>query len=101
MAVAEHAKQVRGGKVSLAKVNDAMYDVLDINRDGTVSLDEFTTVMKIVYRCDAKEAEATFRLIDNKNGKIECKELTDYELKFWFDLNDEESKGFYGAKYEN
>ena len=52
MAVAEHAKRVRGGKVSLAKVNDAMYDVLDINRDGTVSLDEFTTVMKIVYRCD-------------------------------------------------
>ena len=36
----------------------------------------------------------------NKNGKIERKELTDYELNYWFSLNDEASKGFYGAKYE-
>ena len=102
MAVVEHAKRVRGEKMSLAKVNDAMYDLFDINHDGTVTLDEFTTVMNIVYGCDSKEAEATFHLIDtNKNGKIERKELTDYELKFWFDLNDEASKRFYGAKYEN
>ena len=88
--------------MSLAKVNDAMYDMFDINGDGTVTLDEFTTVMKIAYGCDANKAEATFRLIDtNKNGKIERKEFTDYELKFWFDLNDDGCKGFYGANYEN
>ena len=101
MAVEEHAKRVRGEKMSLAKVNDAMYDLCDVNHDGTVTLDEFTNVMTIMYGCDAKEAEATFHRIDtNKNGKIEREELTDYELKFWFDLNDEASKGFYGAKYE-
>ena len=102
MAVVEHAKRVRGEKMSLAKVNDAMYDMFDINGDGTVTLDEFTTVMKIAYGCDANKAEATFRLIDtNKNGKIERKEFTDYELKFWFDLNDDGCKGFYGVNYEN
>ena len=101
MAAVEHGKRMRGEKLSLAEVNDAMYDVMDTNRDGTVSLGEFTTVMKIAYSCDDKEAEATFRRMDtNKNGKLEREELTDYELKFWFDLNDEASKGFYGAKYE-
>ena len=101
MAAVEHGKRIRGEKLSLAEVNDAMYDLMDVNHDGTVSLDEFTTVMKVAYGCDAKEAEATFRRMDtNKNGKLERNELTDYELKFWFDLNDESSKGFYGAKYE-
>ena len=101
MAAVEHGKLMRGEKLSLAEVNDAMYDVMDFNQDGSVSLDEFTTVMKIMYGCDAKEAEATFSRVDtNKNGRVEREELTDYELKFWFDLNDEASKGFYGAKYE-
>ena len=101
MAAVEHGKLMRGEKLSLAEVNDAMYDVMDFNQDGSVSLDEFTTVMKIMYGCDGKEAEATFNRVDtNKNGRVEREELTDYELKFWFDLNDEASKGFYGAKYE-
>ena len=101
MAVVEHAKRLNGEKMSLAKVNDALYDMFDINHDGVVTLEEFRTVMKIAYGCDAEEADATFRLIDtNKNGKIERKELTDYELNYWFDLNDEASKGFYGAKFQ-
>ena len=68
MAAVEHGKLMRGEKLSLTEVNDAMYDVMDFNQDGSVSLDEFTTVMKIMYGCDAKEAEATFSLVDtNKN----------------------------------
>ena len=75
--------------------------MFDINHDGVVTLEEFRTVMKIAYGCDAEEADATFRLIDaNKNGKIERKELTNYELNYWFDLNDEASKGLYGAKFQ-
>ena len=101
MAVIEHAKRLNGEEMSLAKVNDALYDLFDINHDGVVTLEEFRTVMNIAYGCDAEEADATFRLIDtNKNGKIERKELTDYELNYWFDLNDEASKGFYGAKFQ-
>ena len=100
MAVVEHAKRMNGEKMSLAKVNDALYDAFDTNRDGAVTLEEFRTVMKVAYGCDAEEADATFRLIDtNKNGKMERKELTDYELNYWFDLNNEASKGFYGAKF--
>ena len=101
MAVAEQAKRLKGEKMSLAKINDALYDMFDINHDGVVTLEEFRTVMKIVYGCDTEVADATFLKIDtNKNGKIERKELTDYELNYWFDLNDEASKGFYGAKFE-
>ena len=100
MSVAEHTKRLNGEKMSLAKVNDALYDLFDSNRDGAVTLEEFRTVMKIVYGCDDEAADATFRRIDtNKNGKIERKELTDHELKYWYDLNDEASKDFYGAKY--
>ena len=101
MAVAEQAKRLKGEIMSLAKVNDALYDMFDINHDGVVTLEEFRTVMKIAYCCDAEVADTTFLQIDtNKNGKIERKELTDYELNYWFNLNDEASKGFYGAKFE-
>lgn len=100
MAVSQHAKRIRGEKVSLENLNDAMYDLLDTNHDGTVNLSEFKIVMNVVFGCNAKEAEATFRRMDtSKNGKIERKTLTDYEMKFWFDLDDEASKGFYGDKF--
>lgn len=101
MAVVENAKKGKGEKASLAKVNDALYDMVDINRDGFVTLDEFRTVTKVAYGCNAAEAEAGFRAIDtNKNGKIERKELTDYEVNFWFGLDDEANKELYGTKFE-
>ena len=101
MAVVEHRKRMNGEKTSLAKFNDAFYDALGTTRDGVVTLEEFRTVMKVAYGCDAKEADATFRRIDTDNdGKVERKKLTDYEFNHWFDLNDEASKGFYGDKFQ-
>ena len=101
MAGEEHSKRMKGEKMSLAKVNDALFDVFDLNHDGVVTLEEFKVVMRIVYGCNDEEAEASFRLIDtNKNGTIEREELTDYEINYWFGLDDEATKGLYGAKFE-
>ena len=81
--------------------NDALYDMFDIKHVAVVTLEVFSTVMKIAYCCDAEVTDATFHQTDaNKNGKIECKELTDYELNYWFSLNVEASNGFCGANYE-
>ena len=67
MAVAEQAKQLKGEKMNLAKINDALYDMFDITHDGVVTLEEFRTVMKIAYgceSCDTEVADATFLQID-------------------------------------
>ena len=101
MAVVENAKKCKGEKTSLAMVNDALYEVMDINHDGVVTLDEFRTVMKVAYGCTDEEVEAGFHIIDtNNNGTIEREELTAHEVNFWFGLDDEASKGLYGNKFE-
>ena len=46
-------------------------------------------------------AEATFNLLDkNKDGKIERKVLIDSAIKFWCDLDDQETKGMFGDRYD-
>ena len=57
--------------MSLAKVNDALYDcdMFDINHDGVVTLEEFRIVMKIAYGCDTEVADATFLQMVRSNAK--------------------------------
>ena len=101
MAVAEYTKLLNGEKMSLAKVNDALYDLFDGNHGGTVTLEQFRTIMRIAYGMDNEVADTTFHRIDtDKDGKIEHKEMTDLEVNYWFNLNHETSKSFYGCKYE-
>ena len=101
MAVLEYTNHQKGEKTSLAKVNDAFYDLFDGKHGGTVTLEEFRTVMRIAYGCDKEVADATFHRIDtDKDGKIEHKVMTDFEVNYWFNLNHEASKSFYGCKYE-
>ena len=48
---------------------------MDINKDGTVSLDELKVMMK-ACNMDPSGAESWFNAADyNKNGKIEWEEL--------------------------
>ena len=61
----------------------AMFEVIDTNDDGTLSLKELTTFLK-AWGHDKTVAETEFKIIDkNKNGKIEKEEYLDYCHKFW------------------
>ena len=84
-------------KTLYEKLNDAFYDVVDINNDGTVTLEEVSTVKK-ACDLDPKGAEAWFKMADkNKNGKIEREELNRCEFNFFFRPEDESTEGLFGG----
>ncbi len=66
-----------------------------------MTLDEYRTVLK-ACNFNPSAADETFKLLidTNRNGKIETKELNDHEFKFWFTLDDQDSKGMFGDKFE-
>ena len=100
MAVKENEKRNKGERTHTDILNDAWYDVVDTNHDGFVTLDEYRLVLK-ASNFGAESADETFRILDaNKNGKIERKELTDHEFKYWYGLNDEGTKGMFGNKFK-
>ena len=87
-AVAERARKESGEEPLLHKLYNAYYDVVDVNKDGYVTLAEFRTVMK-ACNYDVQTINATFTRIDaDISGKIERKELNDYEFELWFRLED-------------
>ena len=100
MAVAETAKVKSGGKSLLEMVDNAGFDVVDQNHDGHVTFEEYKVMMN-AYHFDLESAEATFAVLDkNKNGKLERNEFTSANVKFWFQLDDPDSQGMFGAKFE-
>ena len=99
-AVVERRKKERGEEPLLLKLNVIWYDVVDTNHDGSLTLDEYRTVMS-ACNFDPSAADATFKILDkNKNGKVEIKELNEHEFKFWFALEDPGSKGLFGDIFE-
>ena len=61
--------------------------MVDKNHDGFVTRDEFHAIMK-ACNVSTEMADARFNAMDkNKNDKIELKELSEAEEKFWFDLD--------------
>ena len=81
-------------------VDNAGFDVVDQNYDGHVTFEEYKVMMN-AYHFDLESAEATFAVLDkNKNGKIERNEFTSANVKFWFQLDDPDSQGMFGAKFE-
>jgi len=100
MAVAERAKKEKGEETVLHKLNNAFYDIVDTNHDGCVTLDEWKIILR-ACNFDVSTADETFKIIDkNKNVKIERKELSDTEFKFWYTLDDADSQGMFGDKFE-
>ena len=100
MAVSENAKVKRGEKTLLYKLDNALFDVVDANHDGTITLNEFKVVMK-AYNYDEELSEASFAAMDkNKNGKIERDEFIETEFKFWFSLDEPDILRILGDKFE-
>ena len=99
--LAETEKMKRGEMTWLEKYNNAMFDVVDTNRDGFVTFEEYKLILGTASNAGEEEAKATFNLLDkNKNGKIERKEFISSNLKFWYTLDDSDTKGMFGDKFE-
>lgn len=85
-AVAGFSSKKEENIALINEVNQAWFDVVDTNDDGTISLSEYT---KILEACNmtADVAKIVFDSIDkNNNGKIEMEELLAVSHKFWFSL---------------
>ena len=100
MAVTERAKNQEGEETLLHRLNDAFFDIVDTNHDGSVTLAEWKIVLQ-ACNIETSAANETFNRLDkDKNGKIERSELTDAEFKFWYTLDDPETKGMFGDAFE-
>ena len=99
-AVTEHERIARKEEPLLYKLDDIFCDAADTNRDGFLQLDEYETVQTAIG-FDAGTAKTAFDVIDkNHDGKLSRDELNEHDFNFWFTLNDADSKGMFGPKYE-
>ena len=63
--------------------------MIDTNHDGTVSKEEYHAFAQATGVWDHTFVDYIFNQFDtNKNGKLERKEITDYEYKLFFTLED-------------
>lgn len=101
MGLAELQRVVKGEETITSKVHNAIFDIVDKDHDHRyVTLEEYKIFMEASDH-SPEVAEATFNLLDkNKDGKIERKVLIDSAIKFWCDLDDQETKGMFGDRYD-
>ena len=77
----------------LDDMSEATYAVMDTNKDGKLSLEEYSKVC-VAQGQTAELAEFVFKGIDkNHNGTIELKELLAWQDKFLFDRGDDQLEG--------
>ena len=96
----DELERKRTGQTTLhEQLNNAFFDVMDINNDGTVSLDELKIVMK-ACNMDPGGAESWFNAADyNKDGKVQRQELNRCEFDFWFRPELEDNSEMFGGAY--
>ena len=98
--LAQAEKMKRGEMTSLDKFTNALFDFVDKNHDGCLTFEEYKMIV-VSSNFDEEAAKATFNMLDkNKNGKIERKEYLASSVKFWCTLEDSDTKGFFGDKFE-
>ena len=92
LAEKEIAKAKNGEGCLLIKLKNALFDLGVTNHDGTISFEEYRAVVGIV-EFPKSYVEEIFKAIDtNKNGKLERKELNDFEFKLWYGLDEEKGR---------
>ena len=85
-AAANFASKEEENRPFVVEINQAWFDVLDTNEDGTISLEEYTKCIQ-ASNFPPEAAKALFDSIDkNHNGKIEVKELISQHVNFWFGI---------------
>ncbi|CAB3988635.1 sarcoplasmic calcium-binding [Paramuricea clavata] len=86
-------------KASLKKTHDPIFDALDLDKNGHISLDEFKVYFQIVAPdISEDEMKHSFNVIDsNKNGKISREEFIAAAFDFIHGFEETEiSKVFFG-----
>ena len=102
MVIDEVARMKKGEITSFGKFNNALYDVVDKNRDGRLTFDEIKVVSKSLD-FDESTPKATFDLLDrNKDGTIDrnFKEFIGASIMFWCTLDDQDTQGMLGDQFE-
>ena len=98
-AALEKARHDKGETPMIFKMCDVLYDVVDTNRDGFLSLQEYEKSLA-ASGFDADTAKFVFNTINtNHDGKISREELRQHNLGFWF-TPDPEYTGRFGPTYE-
>lgn len=100
---AEAAKFDKGEMTLIEKDTHALFDVLDRDKDGFLSLAEYKAYL---IACafsksseDEDEAKAAFNLIDKDNsGKLDKKEFAAACVKFWSKVSDD-TEGLFGKNF--
>ncbi|XP_011410381.1 PREDICTED: aequorin-2-like [Amphimedon queenslandica] len=96
-----NAKSKAGEKPLTEDLTNALFDVVDVNEDGTVSLDEYKLVFKAYNIDDAAAAQGFAAHDKNKNGKLERHEIVNQHTRFWWYVNDDfGSNGTFGERFE-
>jgi len=76
---------------------EALFDIIDKNGDGSITLKEWEAYQRAAQVCDSVEdCAATFRVCDrNHDGRITIDEMTRQHVGFWYTA-DPASDGLYG-----
>ncbi|XP_020903019.1 obelin [Exaiptasia diaphana] len=83
------------------KMNNAFFDVCDINNDGTVTLDEAKMIFK-AWNLPEEDGAAWFEASDiNKNGKVERDELNKSEFNYFHRPDLPSTENFYAKTRKN
>ena len=99
-AASELARLKKGKATFFGNFNNALFDVVDKNRDGRLTFEEFK-VVATVLKYDESSPKATFDLLDrNKDGTIDRKEFIAAKTRFWAVLDDKDTQGLFGDQFE-
>lgn len=101
---AESARFDKGEMTFIEKDTHALFNVLDRDKDGYLSLNEYKAYLVAFAFIkgsaeDEEEAQAAFDLIDkDKNGKLDKKEFASACVKFWSKVT-EDTEGLFGKNF--
>ena len=99
-SLAEIDRRDKGEMTMSEKLDNACFDVLDKNNNGYVTWDEYKVAME-AGGFGEEESRGGFNLLDkDKSGKISRKEMAAANVKFWCTVDDPDTQGMYGDKFE-
>jgi len=82
--VAEKAKIDHGYRSFIEDSSDALFNIADTNKDGSLDFEEFQILTRPSNHTE-EEARAIFNMIDeNQDGQLSRQEIKDMEFAVWF-----------------
>lgn len=86
----------RHDEMLLRKLSDTFFNVIDVNKDGSISINELIIMAK-AYEWPVDQVPHFFKMADkNQNGKIEREEYYALLTKFWYEVKEGEIDNLFG-----